>query len=97
MHVIARKTLLDFWKQNPEAESALKAWFFEAENAAWKNSAEVKAKYRSASIISRERIVFNICGNKFRLVVHVRFDFQKVYVRFVGTHKEYDKIDAETV
>jgi mRNA interferase HigB len=97
MIVISRKTLKEFWDRHPDAEKALQAWFHEAENASWKNSGDVKAMYGSASILTAGRVVFNICGNKYRLVVHIRYDFQRIFVRFVGTHKEYDRIDAETV
>lgn len=97
MHVISRKTLRDFWEEEPEAEQALKAWFHEAEGAKWRNSAELKAHYRSASIINAERVVFNICGNKFRLVVRVNYEGQTLFIRFVGTHRQYDRIDVETI
>jgi mRNA interferase HigB len=97
MHVIARKTLKDYWEREPEAEGELKAWYAEANNADWKNPAELKAKYRSASILKAGRVVFNICGNKYRLVVQVNYKASLVYIRFVGTHKEYNKIDAENI
>jgi mRNA interferase HigB len=97
MHVISRKTLQDFWGRMPDSEVALRAWFHEAEGASWQNSAELKSKYGSASIVSSERVVFNICGNKYRLVVRVNYASGAVFIRFVGTHREYDKIDVGAV
>jgi mRNA interferase HigB len=97
MNVISRKTLKLFWEKHPEAEQPLRAWYHEADQAGWKNSAEIKAKYRSASIIDSERVVFNIAGNKYRLIVVVKYHYKAIYVRFVGTHKAYDKVDAETI
>jgi mRNA interferase HigB len=87
----------DYWQKEPEAEGELKAWYLEAKNAAWKTPAEVKAKYRNASILKGGRVVFNICGNKYRLVVWINYQLAIVYIRFIGTHKEYDKIDAGSV
>ncbi len=97
MRVIARKTLKDYWEKEPRTEQELKAWFAEAEAAEWKNPADVKAKYGNASILKDGRVVFNICGNNYRLVVWINFEFRTVYVRFVGTHKEYDKIDVQRI
>ncbi|MBI5831133.1 MAG: type II toxin-antitoxin system HigB family toxin [Armatimonadetes bacterium] len=97
MHVIARKTLVEFWARWPEAEPHLAAWFREAEQAAWATPQDIKAQYATASIIGSNRVVFNIRGNRFRLVVHVCYRGQRVYVRFIGTHAEYDAIDAETI
>jgi len=97
MHVISRKTLQEFWEQYPDAEAALQAWFHEAKVASWSNSAELKAKYGGASIINSERVVFNICGNKYRLIARINYVSGTLFVRFVGTHGEYDRIDAETV
>lgn len=97
MHVISRTRLREFWEQEPEAEQALKAWFHEAEAAGWQNSAELKKQYGSASIINAERVVFNICGNKFRLVVRINYAGQTIFIRFVGTHRQYDGIDVETI
>ena len=97
MHVISIKKLREFWKNYPDSEGALKAWFHEAKNAKWKTSAELKAQYRSASIINSERVVFNICGNKYRLVVRINYESETAFIRFVDTHKQYDKIDVESV
>ena len=97
MRVIARKTLSDYWQAEVEAEQELKAWFAEAENADWKTPAEVKGKYGNASILKDGRVVFNICGNKYRLVAWINYEFHTVYIRFIGTHADYDNIDAQTI
>ena len=97
MHVISRKTLRVFWDKFPDAQAALQAWFHEVETAAWKNSAELKTQFGSASIINAERVVFNVCGNKYRLVVRINYASKTVFIRFVGTHRKYDRIDVETV
>jgi mRNA interferase HigB len=100
MRVIARKSLREFWESDPvyaDAEKPLKAWFHEAERAHWLTPADVKAQHRNASILKENRVVFNIHGNKYRLVVRINYATQIVYVRFVGTHEQYDQIDAETI
>lgn len=97
MRVVAKRTLREFWLRFPDAEDGLKTWFAEAERASWQNPAEVKAQYRSASILKDSRAVFNICGNKYRLVVKISYKNAVVLIRFVGTHKEYDAINAEDV
>lgn len=97
MRVIAVSTLRAFWARHPAAEQALKAWHEEATNANWGQPADIKAQYRSASILKNRRVVFNIKGNDYRLIVAVAYQLQIVYVKFVGTHTEYDAVDAETV
>ena len=97
MRIISRKRLVDYWVENPRAEQQLKAWCAEASNASWESPNEVKSDYANASILKDGRVVFNICGNEFRLVVWINYEFFTIYIRFVGTHKEYDNIDAETI
>jgi mRNA interferase HigB len=102
MRIISRKAIKNFWESyrgldQPALENALKAWYREAKKAEWKTAAELKEKYRSASILKKGRVVFNICGNKFRLVVQINYPFGVLYIRWVGTHAEYDKINAEEV
>jgi mRNA interferase HigB len=97
MRIIAKRTLREFWEQYPDSEQPLKAWHHEATAADWSSPAQVKEQYGSASVVGGRRIVFNICGNKYRLVVEIHFPSRIVYIRFVGTHKEYDKIDASTI
>lgn len=94
MRIIKRSTLRAFWQANPAAEQALKAWFQEARTADWKTPHEVKARYAHASIIADNRVVFNIAGNRYRLVVKFNYDYGLAYIRFVGTHAEYDSINA---
>lgn len=84
-----------FWKKYPDSEKALYAWFQEAIHANWSKPSDIKEQYRSASILKESRVVFNIAGNKYRLLVEVLYQIGVIYVKFVGTHKEYDKIDAE--
>ncbi|KDC71435.1 PF09907 family protein [Bordetella bronchiseptica MBORD632] len=97
MRVIALSTLRQFWEKHPAAEQPLKAWVDEASKARWAQPADIKAQYRSASILKNRRVVFNIKGNDYRLIVAVAFKLGIVYVKFVGTHVEYDRVDAETV
>ena len=97
MRVISRKRLRDFAGRYPDAKSGLDSWFHEAEGADWRTPAEVKRQYASASILKHGRVVFDIGGTKYRLVVKINYDYRVVYVRFIGTHREYDKIDAETI
>ena len=97
MRIIAKKTLKDYWAKEPAAQTSLQAWHAEAKNAQWSAPADVKASYGTASILKDGRVVFNICGNKYRLVVWINYEFFTVYVRFVGTHKEYDDVDAQTI
>lgn len=97
MRVISKKTLREFWKRYPDAEQALKAWHAETEAASWQDPAEIKAQFRSASILKDSRVVFNVCGIKYRLVVKISYKNAIVLIRFVGTHKEYDATDVEGV
>lgn len=97
MRIIAKKTLQVFWETHRDVEQALKAWHQDVKNADWKSPTDVKQMYINASIIANNRVVFNIRGNNYRLVAAINYDFAIVYIRFIGTHKEYDKIDAETI
>jgi len=97
MRVIAVSTLRAFWLRHPDAEQPLKAWYEEAANAHWTQPADIKAHYRTASVLKNRRVVFNIKGNDYRLIVAVAYQLQIVYVKFVGTHREYDAVNAETV
>jgi len=98
MRIISRTTLSDFWKgpNHGDSEVPLRSWFDEAKNADWAGPADVKALYRSASFVG-DRVVFNIAGNKYRLVVYINYPYRVIYIRFVGTHKAYDKIIVEDV
>ena len=100
MRVIALRTLRRFWETHPhgrKAEAALRAWHTEAARADWATPSDVKAQYQHASVLKNGRVVFNIAGNKFRLVVRINYPYRVVYVRFVGTHAEYDAIDVDTI
>ncbi|MBN1223811.1 MAG: type II toxin-antitoxin system HigB family toxin [Candidatus Aminicenantes bacterium] len=97
MHVISVKTLRDYYSKNRETENPLKTWYHEVKRADWKNPQDVKAKYKTASIIGGNRIVFNIKGHQYRLVTKINYKMKVVYIRFIGTHKEYDKINAEKI
>ncbi len=97
MRIISTRTLIDFWIKHSDAEDAIKAWVKEAEHAHWQSPAEIKARYHSADFLPGNRVVFNIKGNKYRLVVKIHYNTQIVYIRFVGAHAEYDQIDAEKI
>ena len=97
MRIIARKTLREFWQRHSNAQKPLQAWFADAKQAHWKNPNDIKKIYRNASVINNNRVVFNIKGNDYRLVVAINYDFGIIYIRFIGTHKEYDRIDATTI
>ena len=100
MRLIARRTLREYWERDGvsrEAERPLRAWIYEIQRAAWATPADVKAQFRNASVLRGSRAVFNVAGNKFRLVVKINYAAGIVYVRFMGTHGEYDEIDAEKV
>lgn len=97
MKIISVKTLRDFWAENPDAEQALRAWVDEATKADWKTPAEIKEQYRSASILKDRRVVFNIKGNSYRLIVAIADQRGWIFVKFIGTHKEYDAINADTI
>lgn len=97
MKIVAIKILREFWVLHPNAEQHLKAWVDEVKKATWTQPVDIKAKYRSASILKNRRVVFNIKGNDYRLVVAVAYRFGAVYIKFIGTHAQYDTIDAETI
>ena len=97
MRVIAKKILREFWEIHNDSGEQLKTWYKEASKATWKSPGDIKKEYAKASILKAGRVVFNICGNKYRLVVDINYVRQWVFVRFIGTHNEYDKIDAHTI
>ena len=97
MRIISRGTLRDFWATHADAEQALRAWFHEASQANWPTPKAIKQHYPSADILPDNRIVFNIKGNHYRLIVKIHYNTGIIFIRFVGTHAEYDKIDATTV
>jgi mRNA interferase HigB len=97
LRVIAKKTLREFWERHNDCEQQLKTWFQEASKAKWENHNEIKTEYPGASIIGNDRIVFNIKGNSYRLIVKINFDYQMIWIRYIGTHSEYDKVNAKTI
>ena len=97
MRIIAISTLKDYWTAHPDTQKPLEAWMGVTMAAQWTTPADVKAQFRSASVLSGRRVVFNIKGNDYRLVVAVAYMFGAVYIKFVGTHAEYDMIDVHTV
>ena len=95
--ILAKSTLREYWEAYPDSEQYLKTWYDTAMNADWRSPSDVKQTYASASILKNSRIVFNIKGNSYRLVTKFNFEKQWIFIRFVGTHSEYDKIDADTI
>jgi mRNA interferase HigB len=97
MRIIALGTLREFWHRHPDAEIPLRSWYAAASRAEWRSPADVKAAYRNASFVANNRIVFNIKGNDYRLVVAAHYNRRMMFIRFIGTHREYDKIDAANI
>jgi mRNA interferase HigB len=97
VRVIAKKTLREFWIKHSDCEEQLKTWYEDAEEANWKNTHDIKAEYPSASFLNDNRVVFNIKGTKYRLVVRINYKYQIVWIRFIGTHAAYDKVDSTTI
>jgi len=97
MRIIALKSLRLFWERHADARQALQAWYSDAKRAAWSTPADIKSVYRNASLVGKNRVVFNIRGNQYRLVVAINYRSGIIYIRFVGTHQDYDKIDVATI
>lgn len=97
MRVIKRKTLIEFGKSHADARDALEAWYHEARRARWKSYHDVRRQYATADMVPKDRVVFNIRGGNYRLIVHIHYRTQIVFIRFVGTHAAYDEVDASTI
>ena len=97
MRIIALRVLREFWQNHPDAEQPIRTWYDKAKRATWTTPSDVKTAYRNASFLANNRVVFNIKGNDYRLVVAMHYDRQIAYIRFVGTHRQYDRIDATSV
>lgn len=98
MQIIAKRTLKQFWEREVRAETPLRTWFAVVARAEWRTSQEVKRDFgTTVDFIADNRMIFDIGGNKFRLVVHVSYEYRRVLIKFVGTHGEYDRIDPETI
>jgi mRNA interferase HigB len=98
MQIVAKRTLREFWEKHNQAETPLSVWYVLVSRADWDGPADVKATFGSTvDFVGDNRLIFDIGGNKYRLVVHVAYPFKRVLIKFVGTHKDYDRIDPETV
>jgi len=99
MRIIAFRTLREFWEkaEYADSESSLRSWYHEAKNADWENANELKQQYKNASIVGEGKVVFNIKGNTYRLVVSIDYVYQVIFIRFIGTHKQYNKIDSKII
>lgn len=97
MHIVSIQTLRLFWRKHPDAERPLRAWYALAERATWRSPSDIKAVLGNASFIGTNRVIFNIKGNDYRLIVVVEYQKGRIFIRFVGTHAEYDRIDPATI
>jgi mRNA interferase HigB len=97
MRIIAKRTLREFWEKHADARGPLEAWHSEARAANWASPQDIKLRYGRASFLGDNRVVFDIGGNKYRLVVKMNYFYKMVYIRFIGTHAEYDRVDVEHV
>jgi len=97
MRVISTRILRQFWALHPKAEQPIKIWLDQTTQAHWTQPADIKTQFRNASILKSRRVVFNIRGNDYRLIASIAYRLGIVYVKFIGTHAEYDKVDADTV
>jgi mRNA interferase HigB len=97
MRIIAKKTLRDFWGKYPDSQESLENWYYEATKSDWSTPQQVKDKFRNASIIADNRVVFNIKGNDYRLIVRINYPHRLIYIKFIGTHKQYDAVEASKV
>lgn len=97
MRIIAKSTLRKFWEKHNDAEIPFKTWYKIAEKEDWKSMQDIKRIFGNASIVGNDRVVFNIKGNGYRLVVYIVFKIKKIFIRFIGTHKQYEKIDVKTI
>jgi mRNA interferase HigB len=97
MRILALSTLREYWERNPQAREPLQGWYLDVSRATWSKPADIQAQFPKASFVANNRVVFNIRGNDYRLVVAVAYRFGMLYIKFVGTHQEYEKINAATV
>ena len=98
MQVIARRTLKEFWERHPQAEGSCRAWFAVASKARWNGPNDLKRRFgTTVDFVGDNRVIFDLGGNKYRLIVHVSYGFGRILIKFIGTHAEYDRVDPETV
>ena len=94
MNVISKRTIIKFYEKYPNSKTALEFWYADAKKSIWTTPDDIKKKYSSASFLADNRVIFNIKGNEYRLIVHIDYLRKFIRVKFIGTHSEYDKIDA---
>lgn len=97
MRIIAKRMLQNFWKRYPKSKGSLEAWHQEVAHADWASPSAVKAHFRSASVLQGNRVVFNVAGNQYWLIVKINYPYRVEYIRFIGTHSEYDAIDVTSI
>jgi len=97
MRLFCLKTLREFWETHPDVRQPLQSWYEDAKHAVWQSPLDVKTVYRNASIVANNRVVFNIKGNDYRLIAAVNYPFGIAYIRFIGKHSEYDRVDATRI
>jgi mRNA interferase HigB len=97
VRVISRKKLKEFWERHPDVRQPLQAWYDDAKRSMWRSPVDIRSAYRNASFVGNDRVVFNLKGGSYRLVVAIRYEYGIVFIRFIGTHQEYDRIDAANV
>jgi mRNA interferase HigB len=97
MRVISKKKLIEFYDKYPDSKTQLEAWHKEAQKSIWEKPQDIKNLYKTASFLAGNRVVFNIAGNKYRLIVKIEYKLKIVFIKFIGTHYEYDKIEAEKI
>ncbi len=97
MRIIAKRTLREFWNKHANAEASLAEWYTQADKAEWKSPTDITDSIANARYLGNQRFSFKVRGNRYRLVIEVNFTYQTLYIRFVGTHAEYDKIDVTTI
>jgi mRNA interferase HigB len=97
VRVISRRILRKFWEKHPDARQPIQSWYADVKHAIWTGPTDIKSVYQNASFLANNRVAFNIKGNKYRIVIVIQYKYRQVYIRFVGTHKEYDRINAEAI
>lgn len=97
MRIFSKSTLKTFWEEHADSEQALKTWYEETNDSIWKMPLDIKSVYPKASIVADNRVIFNICGNKYRLVVKFNYEKEWAFIRFIGKHSDYDEIDVTII
>lgn len=97
MRIISKKILREFWEKHSDSQQQLKSWYNETGIVEWSNPRQIKEEYPTASFLADNRVVFNIKGNKYRLIIKINYEYHMIWIRFIGTHAEYDKIDANKI